>query len=44
MLTIGEFASAARLSPRALRLYDKLGLLRPRAVDGESGYRTMGMP
>jgi PPM family protein phosphatase len=39
LLTIGAFARAARLSPRALRLYDELGLLRPAAVDGESGYR-----
>ncbi|MEU4408080.1 helix-turn-helix domain-containing protein [Streptosporangium sp. NPDC023963] len=37
--TIGAFAQAARLSPKALRLYDELGLLRPAAVDGESGYR-----
>ncbi|WP_433356483.1 MerR family transcriptional regulator [Microtetraspora malaysiensis] len=39
LLTIGAFARAARLSPKALRLYDELGLLRPAAVDGESGYR-----
>lgn len=39
LLTIGVFARAARLSPKALRLYDELGLLRPAAVDGESGYR-----
>lgn len=39
MLTIGEFARAARLSPRALRLYDKLGLLPPQVVDADSGYR-----
>ena len=39
LLTIGTFARAARLSPKALRLYDQLGLLRPAAVDGESGYR-----
>jgi serine/threonine protein phosphatase PrpC len=39
LLTIGMFARAARLSPKALRLYDELGLLRPAAVDGESGYR-----
>ncbi|MGW5263599.1 MerR family transcriptional regulator [Microbispora sp. NPDC004025] len=39
LLTIGTFARAARLSPKALRLYDELGLLRPAAVDGESGYR-----
>ena len=29
LLTIGEFARASRLSPKALRLYDELGLLRP---------------
>jgi DNA-binding transcriptional MerR regulator len=39
MLTIGEFSRAAQLSPRALRLYDKLGLLPPQIVDGETGYR-----
>jgi protein phosphatase len=39
LLTIGAFARAARLSPKALRLYDELGLLPPAAVDGESGYR-----
>jgi serine/threonine protein phosphatase PrpC len=38
-LTIGAFARAARLSPKALRLYDELGLLRPAAVDSDSGYR-----
>ena len=39
LLTIGEFARAARLSPKALRLYDELGLLRPFRVDEWSGYR-----
>lgn len=39
LLTIGVFARAARLSPKALRLYDELGLLRPAAVDRDSGYR-----
>ncbi|MEV8633082.1 MerR family DNA-binding transcriptional regulator [Streptosporangium sp. NPDC051023] len=39
LLTIGAFARAARLSPKALRLYDELGLLLPAAVDGDSGYR-----
>jgi PPM family protein phosphatase len=39
VLTIGEFSRAVRLSPRALRLYDKLGLLPPEVVDGETGYR-----
>lgn len=39
LLTIGAFAQAAQLSPKALRHYDELGLLQPAAVDGESGYR-----
>ncbi len=39
LLTIGEFARAARLSPKALRLYDELGLLTPARVDERSGYR-----
>ncbi|GIJ46010.1 hypothetical protein Val02_28960 [Virgisporangium aliadipatigenens] len=39
LLTIGAFARAARLTPKALRLYDELGLLPPAAVDPENGYR-----
>jgi protein phosphatase len=39
MLTIGAFAKACRLSPKALRLYDELELLRPARVDPETGYR-----
>jgi protein phosphatase len=39
VLTIGEFARASRLSPKALRLYDELGLLTPARVDPVSGYR-----
>jgi serine/threonine protein phosphatase PrpC/DNA-binding transcriptional MerR regulator len=39
LLTIGEFARASRLSPKALRLYDELGLVRPLRVDEWSGYR-----
>ncbi|TDC35199.1 MerR family transcriptional regulator [Micromonospora sp. 15K316] len=39
LLTIGAFARAARLTPKALRLYDEVGLLTPAAVDPESGYR-----
>ncbi|MBY6304872.1 MerR family transcriptional regulator [Streptomyces clavuligerus] len=38
-LTIGAFARRARLSPKALRLYDRLGLLTPRRVDEATGYR-----
>jgi DNA-binding transcriptional MerR regulator len=36
---IGEFASRSRLSARALRIYDELGLLPPARVDEDSGYR-----
>jgi protein phosphatase len=39
MLTIGAFARACRLSPKALRLYDELELLPPARVDPETGYR-----
>jgi PPM family protein phosphatase len=39
LLTIGAFARASRLSPKALRLYDELGLLKPVRVDEYSGYR-----
>ena len=39
LLTIGAFAGAARLTPKALRLCDELGVLPPAAVDPESGYR-----
>ncbi|MFI0777538.1 MerR family transcriptional regulator [Streptomyces sp. NPDC021212] len=39
LLTIGAFARASRLSPKALRLYDELGLLPPARVDPRSGYR-----
>jgi DNA-binding transcriptional MerR regulator len=39
LLTIGAFAAKARLSAKALRLYDRLGLLTPAHVDEASGYR-----
>jgi DNA-binding transcriptional MerR regulator len=39
LLTIGAFAARARLSAKALRLYDRLGLLTPAHVDEASGYR-----
>nr|WP_221356297.1 MerR family transcriptional regulator [Streptomyces sp. REN17] len=38
-MTIGAFSKASRLSPKALRLYDELGLLRPARVDPRTGYR-----
>lgn len=39
LLSIGAFAARARLSAKALRLYDRLGLLTPAHVDEASGYR-----
>ncbi|HUN31258.1 MAG TPA: MerR family transcriptional regulator [Trebonia sp.] len=38
-MSIGEFARRSRLSPKALRLYEGLGLLSPARVDELSGYR-----
>lgn len=39
LMTIGDFAREAGLTPKALRLYDDLGLVRPAEVDVCSGYR-----
>jgi DNA-binding transcriptional MerR regulator len=39
LMTIGAFAERTRLSPKALRLYDRLGLLPPAWTDPASGYR-----
>jgi DNA-binding transcriptional MerR regulator len=39
LLPIGAFARRSRLSLKALRLYDRLGLLVPARVDRDSGYR-----
>ncbi|HEV7641695.1 MAG TPA: MerR family DNA-binding transcriptional regulator, partial [Gaiellaceae bacterium] len=39
LIPIGQFAAAARLSLKALRLYDQSGLLPARYVDPDSGYR-----
>ncbi len=39
LMSIGEFASASRLSQKALRLYGENGLLPPAWVDPDSGYR-----
>lgn len=39
LLPIGRFSRMTRLSVKALRLYDEIGLLRPAEVDPDSGYR-----
>ena len=38
-MSISEFARRSRLSPKALRLYDEIGLLLPARVDPATGYR-----
>lgn len=38
-MPIGRFSQACRLSIKALRHYDELGLLKPVLVDPDSGYR-----
>jgi len=39
LMGIGDFARACGLTPKALRLYDDLGLLPPAEVDAVTGYR-----
>ena len=39
MFRIGEFSQIARVSGRLLRYYDSIGLLRPRRIDPDTGYR-----
>jgi len=39
MIRIGSFARIAQVSTRTLRLYDKLGLLKPAVVDPDTDYR-----
>lgn len=42
MFTIGDFARYGRVSPRMLRHYDAIGLLRPARTDPATGYRLYG--
>ena len=41
-LTIGEFSDKTRLTAKALRIYDEIGLLKPAEVDPSSGRRRYG--
>jgi DNA-binding transcriptional MerR regulator len=43
LLSIGTFASLTRLSIKALRLYNELGILQPLHIDPQSGYRYYGI-
>jgi DNA-binding transcriptional MerR regulator len=40
LLGIGEFSRRSRLSPKALRLYERRGLLVPAHVDADTRYRS----
>jgi DNA-binding transcriptional MerR regulator len=40
LLSIGEFSRRSRLSPKALRLYERRGLLAPAHVDADTRYRS----
>ena len=39
LLSIGKMAEMNQVTVPTLRLYDQLGLLKPRHVDGQTGYR-----
>ncbi|HJS18417.1 MAG TPA: MerR family transcriptional regulator [Anaerolineales bacterium] len=43
LVSIGTFANLTRLSIKALRLYDQLGILQPLHIDPSSGYRYYGV-
>src|SRR3954469_3592862 len=40
MLSIGEFARLAQVSPRTIRHYGDVGILEPARVDPSTGYRS----
>jgi len=39
MIKIGDFSKLSRVSVKALRFYDEIGLLRPATIDPFTGYR-----
>lgn len=39
MLSIGEFSNICKVSTKTLRYYAEIGLLRPREINPENGYR-----
>lgn len=39
MYSIGEFSKINRITPKTLRHYDRIGLIRPQKVDQWTGYR-----
>ena len=41
MFYIGEFSKMGKTTVKTLHHYDRIGLLRPAAVDGATGYRPV---
>lgn len=39
MFKIGDFSRLVRVSVRMLRHYDEIGILKPKSIDGHTGYR-----
>ncbi|MGM9937948.1 MAG: MerR family transcriptional regulator [Candidatus Ornithomonoglobus sp.] len=39
MLTIGQFSKTCMVTIKALRHYDKIGLIKPCSINDENGYR-----
>lgn len=39
LMRIGEIAAFFNVSVKAMRLYEKMGILKPAKVDGQTGYR-----
>ncbi len=39
MYTIGEFSKINRITPKTLRYYEQIGLLKPARIDAVTGYR-----
>ena len=39
MLKIGDFSKMGKTTVKTLRYYDAIGLLRPKQIDTENGYR-----
>lgn len=39
MFKISEFSELTNISPRMLRYYDKLNVLKPKTIQKENGYR-----
>lgn len=39
LLSIGELAGICNVTPKTLRHYDRLGLLKPAKIDSQNGYR-----